>query len=60
MLAKRRTAKRAHPRKAAPKKAKSTKSCTMPEDFYKTMHGCKNSVRKGSYGKLDYYSVKVD
>lgn len=60
MAAKRKTVRKGTSRKAAPKKAKSTRSCTVSDDFYKTMRGCKNGVRTGSYGKLNYRSVKVD
>lgn len=49
------------------KTAKRTAKRTAPtvcargtsKEFYKTMRGCRDGERKGSYGKLNYRSVKV-
>jgi len=62
MVTKRKTSGKTAKKGATGKRTKSRNAaeCAVADDFYKTMRGCKNGTRKGSYGKLNYKSIKME
>lgn len=52
MVTKRKTSGKTAKKGATGKRTKSRNAaeCAVADDFYKTMRGCKNGTRKGSYG----------